>query len=241
MVADTPSSFIVDRQSSVYGTFRRSNDPWQFEGLSSEHHLKKKHSHMHFPEGYSSLRKSDPTFVSLPADSPLTPEAHPQDHSRLQAAWEAMISARFLALHSTTVAPFYINNTFTTVNAFPILEIPIPRSTVPRSETTDRDSSETHELIHIDGVPVGWDLGPPPPGEPNRLIYPPDTSKRPGPPNAAHLKKTVDCVAACKEKIWVEYKRLYKEETPSVKTRRPLGRDDALREVFEAAWDSWSW
>ncbi|TFK74102.1 hypothetical protein BDN72DRAFT_833810 [Pluteus cervinus] len=59
---------------------------------------------------------------------------HPQDHSRLAAAWDAMLSRRFLSPNLLAVLPFYLSSAFVDVQTHPIFKVPLPpNSAMPSS------------------------------------------------------------------------------------------------------------
>lgn len=53
--------------------------------------------------------------------------ADPLDHSKLKAAWQEMLSMRFLASKTTNVLPLYLSTIFEEYRALPAMEIQLPR------------------------------------------------------------------------------------------------------------------
>ena len=71
---------------------------------------------------------SSSTLISS-ADSTTSKEVkHPQDVTLLKAAWEAMLSHRFISskLLSVPSLPFYISSCFVNVQTLPLFQVPLP-------------------------------------------------------------------------------------------------------------------
>ncbi|KAL1753161.1 hypothetical protein FB107DRAFT_250319 [Schizophyllum commune] len=169
---------------------------------------------------------------------------HPQDHSKLLAAWDAMLSRRFLSPQLTTVLPFYLSSFFDDVQTHAPLLIKIP----PNSRALTANGSRGHHE-HTSSVGSGF--------EPGVFALSSSTGRRSGetgnsqlsnpPPTTStsawapmHLARCVATATACKEAIWEEYQRMYDDDLPPV-LNVVGGRSKASssRETFEADWTSW--
>lgn len=53
--------------------------------------------------------------------------ADPLDHSKLKAAWQEMLGARWLTVQPTNVLPLYLSTIFEEYRAMPVMEIRVPR------------------------------------------------------------------------------------------------------------------
>lgn len=81
---------------------------------------------------------------------------HPQDHSRLAAAWDAMLSRRFLSPKLLAVLPFYLSSAFVDVQTHPIFKVPLP----PNSDMPSSSTAKCHK-----------DLPPTPPVSPPSRFF----------------------------------------------------------------------
>ncbi|KAJ7067032.1 hypothetical protein C8F01DRAFT_1120047 [Mycena amicta] len=194
----------------------------------------------------ATLNRRDTFFQSdLDLIPPPTSEDHPQDHTRLKAAHDAMLSRRFLASSITTVLPFYLSTIFENVQTHPALQISLP----PGSMAPDGDSRNSGDSFDADI----FDLNP----SAKRLAEfdmfsiksrSTGSSQRIVPSwGRMHLAKTVATVSACKEALWVEYEKLYPGDLPPLlhaKTARPnwtrvQKHKNSPREAFETDWSNW--
>jgi hypothetical protein len=175
---------------------------------------------------------------------------HPQDHTRLKTAWDAMLSSRFLAAQLVSVLPFYLSSFFVDVRTHPSIQIPLP----PNSRSTGKNSSDGvfnetgRGSIDLD---IFSELktssgGTSAEARDDALWTQPKKSTKRVPSCASmHLAKTVQTVIECKESIWVEYEKLYCSSVPWA-TRSVNGKETQLltfhpsaREDFERAWSNW--
>ncbi|KAJ7170762.1 S-adenosyl-L-methionine-dependent methyltransferase [Mycena crocata] len=179
----------------------------------------------------------------FPQEEIATPDHHPQDHTRLKTAWDAMLSRRFLAASVVTVLPFYLSSFFENVQTHPSLQISIP----PSSASPDSESRSSNESFDADTL---FDLNPA-----SRLdadVYSiksksTASSQRTVPFwGRMHLAKTVNTVTACKEAMWVEYAELFPGDLPPIITKTVRPKDNRIRalkhsprEAFETDWSSW--
>ncbi|KAJ7227287.1 S-adenosyl-L-methionine-dependent methyltransferase [Mycena pura] len=169
-------------------------------------------------------------------------DGHPQDHTRLKTAWDAMLSRRFLTASVTTVLPFYLSSFFENVQTHPALQMSIPPgSLVPDSGS--RSSGDSFADTFVDLTPSFKRLS----DVDTHSIKSTGSSQRTVPYwGRMHLAKTVSTVSACKEAIWEEYEKLYPGDLPPVglKTMRPkdtrfLPLKNSPREAFETDWGNW--
>ncbi|KAJ7593263.1 hypothetical protein C8J56DRAFT_930700 [Mycena floridula] len=165
-------------------------------------------------------------------------EFHPQDHSRLKAAWDSMLTNRFLTPNIINVLPFYLSSCFVDVQSHNPLQIPLP-------------SNSTHSALRLSEERSSWfdpehqfDLTPYSGRKSNETAD--STHDRQSFPSASmHLAKTVKTIVACKEALWEEYRKLYSTELPPVtRTSRPnealsQSSESSAREGFDRAWSNW--
>ncbi|KAJ7475936.1 hypothetical protein FB451DRAFT_1245281 [Mycena latifolia] len=153
----TPPSAFSNRSSNTV-----VSDLWSVPDSPEEPRVQKKPSLPTLPETYtytdSPPRSSIPFDVGPPEPSLsirnaaffpqdteiVTPDHHPQDHTRLKAAWDAMLARRFLAASVVTVLPFYLSSFFENVQAHPSLQISIPPSS-SLTATGSRNSDESFD------------------------------------------------------------------------------------------------
>ncbi|KAG7089484.1 hypothetical protein E1B28_011164 [Marasmius oreades] len=171
-------------------------------------------------------------------------QSHPQDHSRLKSAWEAMLSHRFLASQLVTVLPFYLSSCFTDVKTHAPLNIPLPPnspgSRLPRIRDSGTFDLESHFKLHATASRHSD-------SEEHASRDSCTSQSRKSASNWAsmHLARAVQMVVGCKEAIWVEYERMYSPDLPPVTTgRRKDGRyqvsnKSIAKESFDWAWANW--
>lgn len=174
-------------------------------------------------------------------------EIHPQDHSRLKASWDRMLSSRFLNSSVINVLPFYLSTCFVDVQSHPPMQVSLPsNSSTPTSAA--RTSYELDSSYWSDAdsqfslVPYsGRKSNDADKGTRSRKHSP--ISRDAG--HSMHLARAVSNVVACKEAIWNEYKTLYGPELPRVtRTARPKeaasqAYTSSAREGFDKAWSNW--
>ncbi|KAJ6609229.1 S-adenosyl-L-methionine-dependent methyltransferase [Mycena sp. CBHHK59/15] len=241
--------------SSSQSSHTLLSDIWSIPDSPDVYRVQKKPSLPTLPESSSGaltisfdaippLSSRNTTF--FPQDMEIiTTDAHPQDHTRLKTAWDAMLSRRFLAASLVTVLPFYLSSFFENVQTHPSLQISLP----PSSTTPDVGSRGSHDSFDAD---ILFDLSSTV-GERGRALSDADASsiKSGGSQRAIpfwgrmHLAKTVRTVTACKEALWAEYEQLYPGDLPPItRTSRPKDArvrpfKHSPREAFETEWRNW--
>lgn len=190
-----------------------------------------------------------PAFLTPSAplnhDVDVSSSLHSMGHTKLKAAWDAMLSSRFLAPQLITVLPFYLSSTFVNVQTLSSLQISLPPSPHERRQTSleSQSSSEYDDTL----------FESPPSAERQSedvdvfSLRSTQSSQRTVPSQCAfmHLAKTVKTITACKEAIWTEYEKLYSGRLPPVARTARLkdGRLDRFRhsprEDFDSEWKKW--
>ncbi|KAJ7158655.1 hypothetical protein C8R46DRAFT_396374 [Mycena filopes] len=253
-----PSAFSSRSSNTVL------SDLWSIPDSPQDHRVQKRPSLPTLPEtqtasssprnsipfegggGSPDLMRRDTNITNyFPQGPELIPDHHPQDHTRLKTAWDAMLSRRFLASSVITVLPFYLSSFFENVQTHPALQVSLPpSSTAPDSGSRSSSESFDAETLFDQNF------------SPSRLsdtdMYSIKSKSTTGSSRTVpfwgrmHLAKTVNTVSACKEAIWTEYQRLYPGDLPPIiqQTVRPKdARFRALkhspREAFETDWTSW--
>ncbi|TFY81223.1 hypothetical protein EWM64_g2789 [Hericium alpestre] len=146
---------------------------------------------------------------------------NPLDHSKLKAAWEEMLSERFLTSQVTSVLPLYLSTIFQDYRAIPSLDILLPprgSSVAPLSNSGCRRFSDDGSASAVEQLV-------------NPMLYrhlgqatvkeEPDTSSVFTGSDAPyqfmsswapmHLARMVAMIKSCKENIWMTYEKLYGE------------------------------
>lgn len=187
------------------------------------------------PPSYRSSTLSNSILFPPPeeAEQP-SEEPHPQDHTKLSTAWDAMLAGRFLAPNILTILPFYLSSCFEDVRSHPPMQILLPPNSFRNFGTLSNFSfdSETQPLELTRYSSQASDE--------SAVMLPTAT-------DSLHLSKVVMTVRSCKEAIWTEYQKLFPAESPLVtSSARPK---DALslsymskssaREAFDKAWSNW--
>ncbi|KAJ7761879.1 hypothetical protein DFH07DRAFT_814409 [Mycena maculata] len=253
-----PSAFSSRSSNTIL------SDLWSIPDSPEEIRVQKKPSLPTLPETYADtsptssipfdigypeppLTSRNTTYFPQDSDPDLsTPDHHPQDHTRLKTAWDAMLSRRFLAGSVITVLPFYLASFFENVQTHPSLQIPLP----PSSTSPSSGSRSSDESFDADTL---FDLNPS-----VRRLSDADMhsikSKSTGSSQRTvpfwgrmHLAKTVNTVSACKESIYQEYERIFPNDLPPIITKTTSPRDarsfmalkHSPREAFETDWTSW--
>ncbi|KAL0577129.1 hypothetical protein V5O48_004843 [Marasmius crinis-equi] len=193
------------------------------------------------PKSPLSLRSHSSHIPASPIPTTFVYQSHPQDHTRLKSAWEAMLSHRFLPSQLTTVLPFYLSSCFSDVKTHAPLLIPLPPNSLASSrQSRFRDSgvidADRQFSLHSTSRRLSDS------DEPQRNTNPSHSV-----PSLAvmHLARTVQIISGCKEAIWIEYEKMYSPDLPPVSTsRRKDGRFQVssktiARESFDRAWTNW--
>ncbi|KAJ7455356.1 hypothetical protein B0H11DRAFT_2067763 [Mycena galericulata] len=252
-----PSAFSSRSSNTIL------SDLWSVPDSPVEHRVQKRPSLPTLPETYTDtspatsipldmgspeLSGSSRNTAYFPQDSDseiVTPDHHPQDHTRLKTAWDSMLSRRFLAGSVIAVLPFYLSSFFENVQTHPSFQIPLPPSSLsPASGSRSSDDSFDADTL--------FDLNPS-----VRRLSDADTYSIKSKSTVSshrtlpfwgrmHLAKTVNTVTACKESIYLEYERLFPNDLPPIvaKTARTndarfLRLKHSPREAFETDWLSW--
>ncbi|KAJ7126888.1 S-adenosyl-L-methionine-dependent methyltransferase [Mycena epipterygia] len=248
-----PSAFSI--RSSSTGL----SDLWSIPDSPEDHRVQKRPSLPTLPETY--LNSPPPTAIPFDVGSPEPPlstqnttyfpqdmeiiatDHHPRDHTRLKAAWDAMLSRRFLAASIVTVLPFYLSSFFENVQTHPSLQVALPPSlTSPDTESRSSDDSFDADTLFDSSLRRLSDAD----------MYSiksrsTSSSQRTVPFwGRMHLAKTVNTVSACKEALWVEYEKLYPGDLPPIITKTARPKDARFRpvkhsprEAFETDWSGW--
>ena len=195
------------------------------------------------PKSPLSLR-SPSNFILSPPISSFSYQSHPQDHSRLQSAWDAMLSHRFLPSQLTTVLPFYLSSCFIDLQSHLPLNIPLPPNSPPTRTFRNRDPElldiERQFSLHPTGKRISESDEFPTNGAPGVRKHVQTLA-------TMHLARTVQMITGCKEAIWAKYEQMYAPDLPPVTTSRrkdgryqvQLSNKAVARESFDRAWENW--
>ncbi|KAH8822961.1 hypothetical protein DL96DRAFT_1469812 [Flagelloscypha sp. PMI_526] len=180
---------------------------------------------------------------------------NPLDHTRLQKAWEQMLSARFISPSPASVIPFYISTTFENILTHPPIEIEIPpnssigsaREHALRGKRASDESSRGSGDVYSEvvGKDTPFHASETAPGDPNVVPPPAVTSWAP-----LHLAQRVRSVMECRDAIWEAYASIYQSEQlelPPAIVRSPVTGFDFRKksvlsttyEAFENDWKNW--
>uniref|UniRef100_A0A8H7Y0J2 Methyltransferase domain-containing protein n=1 Tax=Psilocybe cubensis TaxID=181762 RepID=A0A8H7Y0J2_PSICU len=217
------------------------------DSLTESMHLKfkppSKISLTHPSTGISSAA----TLATSSASSFLETE-HPQDHTRLKMAWDAMLAMRFLSPKLLSVIPFYLTSaSFNHIKTQPSLVIPLPQNSgiIPVVDvyrpTGSFHGNESQKSLVTECLPMSKSEWTPPrsPG------FTPKVASSDW--SMMHLGKTVSTIRGCKEAIWKEYEKLYSDDALYLLSRTAPGEEDyslqqphhIARKSFEVDWRNW--
>ncbi|KAH9942770.1 S-adenosyl-L-methionine-dependent methyltransferase [Amylocystis lapponica] len=165
----------------------------------------------------------------------------PQDHSKLQMAWQEMLHRRFLNPTLISVLPFYLSANYRNIHILPALLIALPMNSSPEDSGYATASSYHYdsappelENLYFDMKTHGIRLSSESRADTASMRSRHATSHVITSWSSLHLAKSVNLIRGCKEAIWAEYKDLKGfDEEPG--KRRVV----QLREEFEAAWANW--
>ncbi|ESK94713.1 hypothetical protein Moror_14272 [Moniliophthora roreri MCA 2997] len=196
------------------------------------------------PRTPHSLRSHSSHFLPQPTIPNPSYQSHPQDHSRLKSAWDAMLSQRFLTPQLVTVLPFYLSFCFTDVKTHPPLQIELPPNSSGTRNCRDHQSENFDPIRQFTLHPTSRRLSD---ADDSSSLDSENSELRKPVSNWAsmHLQRSVQMVIACKESIWVEYQRMYSPDLPPVSGRRkdgqyfPSNSKSSARESFDRAWTNW--
>jgi hypothetical protein len=186
------------------------------------------------------------TLSNVSLSTAYDPDDHPQDHTALKSAWDAMLAKRFLTAQLVTVLPFYLSSFFVDVRTHPAIQIPLPPNShsdggpdTPNGSETGKDYIDLDIFSHIKSSRANTSSEANNTG--STLFF-----RRKVPLHASmHLAKTVQTITECKESIWAEYEKLYCSTVPWVARSSRGGEPQLLalhpsaREDFERAWSNW--
>ncbi|KAG1905449.1 uncharacterized protein F5891DRAFT_1009359 [Suillus fuscotomentosus] len=223
-----------------------------------------------YHESVSSLKAKDDTNTSLDTLSgtsstslPSTLDAKlkhpkppdPQDHTRLQRAWEEMLYNYFLSPQLLSVLPLYLSLSFPSIRSHPPLQIPLPLDSSARQQLITQHSVST---IQIDPATLfelrALSAQPSFEADPSArasVMTAGDSEQTMSSWACMHLARTVRTIVGCKESIWSAYERLYSEDpTPrvvrttqqkptSVRSDLRPSPTNPLRDYFERDWINW--
>lgn len=207
------------------------------------------------PSLYTSRQASTATLTAIPSicTELYVEMEHPQNHTRLKTAWEAMLTTRFLSPNLLSVIPFYLTSASFSVKVHSKVLVPLPpNSGVSPSlgsfqsmgslrhrdrsggTTVDFQPALTNRSIKTDGFSMRTSL--------------PSMSRPPPPPwGSMHLAKVTSIIKECREAIWSEYKKLYSEDAVNILTRTAFDNEDysthphenVIYKAFEVDWNNW--
>ncbi|KAF8813307.1 S-adenosyl-L-methionine-dependent methyltransferase [Phlegmacium glaucopus] len=204
------------------------------------------------PLFYNLRQSSTATLTPTPSTCTELEIEHPQDHTRVKTAWDAMLTTRFLSPNLLSVLPFYLTSASFSVKVHPPILVPLPPN--PGAGPLLRSFQSMGSLRHPDrSGGVMFDFQP---ALSNRSIKTDGFSLRtslsagsrpqPAPWGSMHLAKATSVVKACRQAIWVEYKKLYEPDALDILARTapleelPLEPEDYLiHRAFEVDWDNW--
>ncbi|KAG6856888.1 hypothetical protein H0H87_012468 [Tephrocybe sp. NHM501043] len=188
-----------------------------------------------------------------------------RDHSRLKAAWNAMLASRFIAENLLSVLPFYLSSSFVDVQSHPPIKVLLPCNSRADRSTPQRSSSDSNSSLTFTSPPSlsrtsstsTWSTTS---AASSNFLATSGLSRTSSAGSLdtytseyaqMHLANTVHVVSGCKEAIWQEYKRLYdvnvvKVVSPKAGTLAghvahsgPGNVKSSIRESFDDEWASW--
>jgi hypothetical protein len=181
---------------------------------------------------------------------------HPQDHTRLKIAWDAMLATRFLSPNLLSVLPFYLTSASFSVKAHSPILVPLPPNSgvssslksfqsmgslrhPDRSGGTMFDFHLSNKSIKTDGCSIrtSFSMG-------SR-----QQQQQQPPWGTMHLAKVTSIVKGCKEAIWSEYQKLYSKDALNILARTAPDEEDyasqpyecLIHKAFEVDWNNWDW
>lgn len=194
-----------------------------------------------FTSSSPSISTRTPSLAQLPVHSKSdvgTPD--PRDHCKLAAAWNAMLSSRFISANLSKVLPLYFSSEFTDVQMHQPFKIPLPPSSghvAPRPRGLSLGESFSCFTPSSDSPPSKN-------SEQDSKYIDEKSCLYSSTWHNLHLAKTVNTVKCCKNAVWQEYKTLYVAGFTPMPGRtmaadaRP-GIEAALRDAFEEQWSAW--
>lgn len=179
---------------------------------------------------------------------------HPQNHTRLKIAWDAMLTTQFLSPNLLSVLPFYLTSASFSVKVHEAVLIPLPPNSGVRSPLKSYQSMgslrqpDRSGAIPFDFLPAlnrsikghGFSM---------RSSFSSEPRPQPHPWGAMHLAKITSVVKGCKDAIWLEYQKLYSNDALNILARTAPDAEDyasqrpfhLVRKAFEVDWYNWDW
>jgi hypothetical protein len=172
---------------------------------------------------------------------------HPQDHTRIKAAWDSLLSSRFICPTLLSILPFYLSTFFSDVKTHPPYQVALPPNSNSLPPLRSRHSAESFRPSSRGGLGGAVDV----PFELNLTSVPRSTSRADavtvrsmyptrnlGVPHrwtSMHLGRSVNTITACKDPIRREYQKLFHQEYMD----QYLHSDVSLHHLFDRDWNSW--
>ncbi|KAG6862489.1 hypothetical protein C0995_000035 [Termitomyces sp. Mi166 len=204
-------------------------------------------------------------------DSPKTPKrpttptdrsSDLQDHSRLKAAWDALLASRFIAEKPLSVLPFYLSSLFVDVQSMPPVKVLLPPNSNIDQPSPVRSAPEPFfngavfakppPLVRTSSESTCSTTTTLTPSALSRTSSGDSIDSYTTEFAQMHLASTVHTVTGCKEAIWQEYKNLYDVKNvakvvspnayaPSGYTVSPGPGNvkSSIRESFDDEWAAW--
>lgn len=194
-----------------------------------------------------------PSVLDAKLRHPKPPD--PQDHSRLQRAWEEMLDTYFLSPQPLSVLPLYLSLSFSSIRSHPTLQIPLPRNSSDRQRPVTQHSVSTARLDCATLFELRA-LSAQPSSEADFNARASMMTAKGSQRNMCtwacmHLARTVRTIVGCKESIWNAYERLYGEDPTPLIVRTTQQKSTSawsdlrpsptnpLRDYFERDWINW--
>ena len=194
-----------------------------------------------FTSSSPAISNRTPSLVQLPIHPRLNVESpDPRDHCKLVAAWDAMLSSRFISPNLSKVLPFYFSSLFTDVQIHQPFKIPLPPNSgrlAPRPRELSLGESFSCSTPSSDSSPSKYSERDSSSVDEKSCLYSSTWHN-------LHLAKTVNTVKCCKNAVWQEYKNLYvagftpRPARTMAADARP-GIEASLRDAFEEQWSAW--
>lgn len=195
-----------------------------------------------------------PSVLDTKLRHPKPPD--PQDHSRLQRAWEEMLDTYFLSPQPLSVLPLYLSLSFSNIRSHPPLQIPLPLNSSDRQQLTTQHLISTVQLDPATLFELRA-LSAQPSSEADYSARASAMTAGGSQRNMSswacmHLARTVRTIMGCKESIWSAYERLYGDDPTPLVVRTTQQKSTSawsdlrpsptnpLRDYFERDWINWA-
>ncbi|KAF9560474.1 S-adenosyl-L-methionine-dependent methyltransferase [Agrocybe pediades] len=252
VISYPPNRLYKSKSAVLYersNTLSERNLPSQISNFTFQEPLRYQKSFFVpcLPSSVNLLSPTSPT--SSPSYSESIPEnEHSQDHSRLKAAWDAMLAARFLSPNLLSVLPFYLTtSSFSNATSSSYLRIPLPPNSGVHKTLITGTQRETHPSTPSNELHGSFaaDFA--------RFMDGSQESTGLPVPEASicatmHLAKTVNTVRGCKEAIFSEYYKLHSNDALDILSRKAQSdfqghnsqpHNSIVRQAFEVDWKNW--